>query len=304
MKILTKEQITAFKTFIDAHSSFIITGHKEPDGDCIASSLGIARLLKACGKDYCVLNAGPFKRTEIRPYERYFTSVLPKSYHQIENPAVIIVDCSELSRLGDVDPLITRLDTYILDHHKTAESTEKSIIDSTSPAASCIVQQLYEAIVGPLDKETAEILFFGLSTDTGFFRFLDTNSAEVFMAASRLLQQEQIHVQHTTTLPEANPGVPANCLEQCLIKQTGTMEAASSLLQKISKTRAEWEMKAGTQIHSINFCLLLMALKRLYLYVKKQIIRVHLVSVQEMMLMSVLSRLYLAVADTKTHLVH
>lgn len=187
MKILTQEQITAFKKFIDSHNSFIITGHKEPDGDCIASSLGISRLLKACGKDFCLLNVGPFKRTEIRPYEKYFTPVIPKSFQKAENPAVIIVDCSELSRLGDVDPLITRLDTYILDHHKTAECTENSIVDPSSPAASCIVQQLYEAIAGKLDKETAEILFFGLSTDTGFFRFLDTDSSEVFMAASRLV---------------------------------------------------------------------------------------------------------------------
>lgn len=187
MKLLTQEQIAAFTTFLDSHESFIITGHKEPDGDCIASALGISRLLKARGKQFCLLNVGPFKRTEIRPYEKYFTSVLPKSMQKADNPGVIIVDCSELSRLGDVDPIITRLDTYILDHHKTAECTEKSIIDWTSPAAVCIVQQLYEAIVGPLDKETAEILFFGLSTDTGFFRFLDTNGAEVFMAAARLV---------------------------------------------------------------------------------------------------------------------
>lgn len=187
MKILTEDQINAFRTFIESHDNFVIIGHKEPDGDCIGSSLGIAHLLKACHKQYCTLNVGPFKRTEIRPYEKYFTSVLPKSFQKAENRAVIIVDCSELSRLGDVDPVITRLDTYILDHHKTAESTGFSIIDSESPAAVCIVQQLYEAIVGPLDKETAEILFFGLSTDTGFFRFLDTNSSEVFMAASRLV---------------------------------------------------------------------------------------------------------------------
>lgn len=187
MKLLTQEQITAFKNFIDSHNTFIITGHKEPDGDCIASSLGMAHLLKACGKTYCLLNVGPFKRTEIRPYEKYFTSVLPKSILKAENVGVIIVDCSELSRLGDVDPVITRLDTYILDHHKTAECTEKSIIDPSSPAASCIVQQLFEALAGPLDKETADILFFGLSTDTGFFRFLDSNSSEVFLAASRLV---------------------------------------------------------------------------------------------------------------------
>ena len=47
---------------------------------------------------------------------------------------------------------------------------------------------LYEALVGKLDKETAEILFFGLATDTGYFKFLDNNSPDIFILASRLVE--------------------------------------------------------------------------------------------------------------------
>ena len=46
---------------------------------------------------------------------------------------------------------------------------------------------MYESVVGDIAKDAAEILFTGLCTDTGFFRFLETDSAEVFKAASRLV---------------------------------------------------------------------------------------------------------------------
>ena len=92
-------------------------------------------------------------------------------------------------RLGEIEAQLTDLDTFIIDHHKTAScDTNDSIIDSTSPATAAIIQQLYENIIGTPDKVTANILFFGLSTDTGYFKFLDTTSAEVFMLAARLVE--------------------------------------------------------------------------------------------------------------------
>ena len=39
-----------------------------------------------------------------------------------------------------------------------------------------------------MDKEIADILFFGLCTDTGFFRFLDSDTCEVFEGVSRLVK--------------------------------------------------------------------------------------------------------------------
>jgi phosphoesterase RecJ-like protein len=36
--------------FIRSHSSFLVLGHKEPDGDCVASQLTFASLLRAMGK--------------------------------------------------------------------------------------------------------------------------------------------------------------------------------------------------------------------------------------------------------------
>lgn len=190
MLLLTKEQTDSFSSFINSHETFIIAGHKEPDGDCVASSLGVSFILKNKGKPYILLNAGPFKRTEIKQYADTFTATLPfMTQDERDKCGLIIVDCSELSRLGEIDGDLKGFDTFIIDHHKTADSSkENTIIDPTSPAASLLVQQLFEAVVGKPGKEEAKILFFGLSTDSGFFRYLNENDAQVFNAASRLVE--------------------------------------------------------------------------------------------------------------------
>lgn len=190
MKTISSNQLTNFKNFITNHKAFVICGHKEPDGDCIASSLGVSKILEFYKKPYQILNAGPFKRTETKNFEKYFKNQFVRQTSKLEDTGLIIVDCSETFRLGDMESQVAHLDTFIIDHHKTADTSENtSIIDSTAPAAACIVQQLYEKTVGKLDKETAEILFFGLATDTGFFKFLDDTSSDIFILASRLIKE-------------------------------------------------------------------------------------------------------------------
>ena len=84
---------------------------------------------------------------------------------------------------------MSTLPTFFIDHHKTSfPESQTYIIEPTSPATSYLVQQLYEKLVGPLDKDTAQILFFGLCTDTGYFRFLEENSSDIFMAAARMVE--------------------------------------------------------------------------------------------------------------------
>lgn len=189
MKIISESQITSFKNFINAHETFIIAGHKEPDGDCVSCSLGISYILKHLNKHFQLLNAGPFKRTEIKKYADFFKQEIPFMTLDERNACgLILVDCSEISRIGEIEGDIKGFDTFIIDHHKTAIESENSIIDSTAPAASCLVQQLYENIVGKPSKEEAQTLFFGTATDTGFFRFLNETDKEVFSSVARLVE--------------------------------------------------------------------------------------------------------------------
>lgn len=189
--MITEEEFNSFKKFINNHNFFIVIGHKEPDGDCISSCLGIAEILKHYNKQYQLLSAGPFKRTEIQKFENQFTNEMEfLSEAERKQTGLIICDCSELHRLGEIDGDLKNLDTFVIDHHKTAEipNNAESIIYSKSPAASLLVQLLYEKCVGKLTEKIAKTLFFGLMTDTGFFRFLTNNDTETFLASARLVE--------------------------------------------------------------------------------------------------------------------
>ena len=151
MKLLTEEQIAEFRAFITHHDFFYVAGHKEPDGDCICSCLALGLLIKSTGKTYQLLSAGPFKRPEIHQYEKSFSASMQfLTEEERRSTALIIVDCSEYARLGDIDGDIKNLDTFIIDHHKTAACPEGAscIIDSSAPATCSLVQMLYEGIAG------------------------------------------------------------------------------------------------------------------------------------------------------------
>lgn len=191
MKEITEIEVKAFSDFIKNHNFFYIIGHKEPDGDCISSCLGMKAILEHFKKPYKLLSAGPFKRTEIQEYENLFSNEANfMTEDERKETGLIIVDCSEFSRLGDIEGDIKGLDTFIVDHHKTSSCPENaiSIIDSTCPAAALLVQFLYENLAGKIDKQLAETLFFGIMTDTGFFRFLSSNDASVLVMISHLLE--------------------------------------------------------------------------------------------------------------------
>ncbi len=188
MQIISDESIAEFKKFLDSHEFFFIIGHKEPDGDAIYSCLGMAEILQKLNLQYQLLSAGPFKRNDIRDKAGLFTNTPAfLSEPERKKTGLIILDCSEMARLGDIDGDLRNLDTFIIDHHKTADVKSRCIIDSSSPATACLVVQLYEKIIGNLSETAAKNLFFGISTDTGFFRFLNEDSENVFELVARLV---------------------------------------------------------------------------------------------------------------------
>ena len=205
---ITQEKAEELKAFINNHNFFFIIGHKEPDGDCITSCLGIAAILDHFGKQYQLLSAGPFKRNEVIRWQEKFSSEMTfQDEAERKASGLIIVDCSELVRLGDIDGDLKGMDTFVIDHHKTSEigGEIQGVINPEAPACAFLVQLFYEALIGPVPAELAKILFFGICTDTGFFRFLTDNSAEVFAAASRLVADG---ADPRTTYKDINSGKP------------------------------------------------------------------------------------------------
>lgn len=173
--------------FLGRYPSYYIVGHKEPDGDCVGSQLALQSWLKRRGKEVLGLSAGPFTRTEIAAYEGRF---LPKAPTPVKADAgLVIVDCSSASRVGDAAEGLEGLPSLVIDHHAAGDGHgELRFVVSTAPAVTCLVQAVIEADGGEPSADEAELLLFGLCTDTGFFRHLDERGAEAFAQASRLIR--------------------------------------------------------------------------------------------------------------------
>ncbi len=175
-------------SFLEHYDTYIVIGHKEPDGDCVGSQLALGSFLSRRGKKAVLLSSGPFTRTEISGYAPLFSSSYDSAAMGPESTAVIIVDCSSVSRVGPVaDGLPAGLPLAFIDHHASGEvAGDVRLVDPTAPAVTYLIQGIIEAMSGAPTKEEAEFLLFGLCTDTGFFRHLDERSAEVFAATGRL----------------------------------------------------------------------------------------------------------------------
>jgi bifunctional oligoribonuclease and PAP phosphatase NrnA len=174
--------------FLRAHESFLVLGHKEPDGDCIASQIAVATIITALGKKASLHSVGPFDRPEIEIFAGRFSSVIPDEL--LPGAAAIIVDCSTPDRTGSLGAQVQGLPTLVIDHHSAGETFGTArYIDDSAPSTTFLLFSLFEELEVAVDTETAHLLLFGFCTDTGFFRHLGRTSAETFRTLARIIER-------------------------------------------------------------------------------------------------------------------
>ncbi len=174
--------------FLRSYRSFAVLGHKEPDGDCVASELSLAALLQSLGKTVSVHSAGPFDRPEITDFAGRFRTDAPTPGGQ--GQAVVIVDCSTPDRTGPIGRNVGSAPCLVIDHHSAGEPFGTvRYVDSSAPSTTMLIHQLFEDMGVLPDAETARMILFGLCTDTGFFRHLGPGSSGTFQAVARLVER-------------------------------------------------------------------------------------------------------------------
>lgn len=167
---------------------FLITTHKNPEGDAIGSEMALFYLLKRLKKQVVIVNSDELpqtfnflKRTEsIRTYKKNM---------KIKFDIAIALDCADISRCGQVADLITAGTKIInIDHH--ISNTQFGMLNWVNPVASSTTEmlcQLYKRMGLTLDKNSATALYVGILTDTGSFRYSNT-SPFVHQIAAQLLK--------------------------------------------------------------------------------------------------------------------
>ncbi|MFM1871264.1 MAG: hypothetical protein RL398_686, partial [Planctomycetota bacterium] len=179
--------LSSFAEFLQAHQSFLLTGHENPDGDCLGAQTALVHLLRSQGKQAWIVNPDPIgKSFDFLRRHTEFGSV------RADQPlprfgAAILLDCCQLSRLGTLGPRLREAGTPlgVIDHHVGSEHGDgtHNFVDATAAATGVLVRRLYREFGVPLSAAAAEGVFLSLISDTGWFRYSNTD-AEVFAIAS------------------------------------------------------------------------------------------------------------------------
>ncbi len=177
--------------FLEGFSSyehFILLGHEQPDADCLCSMLGLASFLEKQNKKVTLLAQKPFTRPETLYLENRFSAEW--NHENDGKTLLVLLDLSDPERTGFSLEKIRQYPLMVIDHHDSGKPEGRyRYVDPRSPSTTLLVLKIWEAAGIEPDKETAELLFFGFSTDTGFFRHLEESTQEVFQAVSTLVKQ-------------------------------------------------------------------------------------------------------------------
>ena len=170
---------------IREQKTFCIVGHVRPDGDCIGSQLGLALALKNEGKRVTVWNqdAVPQKYKFLNPDGMF------EKPRQGENfDCVIATDCASFERLGKVGDCISERKVFInIDHHvSNTRYADVNWISPREPSCGELIYRLIKVARWPITKPIADLLFTGISTDTGSFQYANTRPG-TFHAAAELV---------------------------------------------------------------------------------------------------------------------
>jgi phosphoesterase RecJ-like protein len=186
--------ITAAAARIAAARRIILTTHARADGDAIACVAALARALRQPGRqvDAVVHEPVPGRYAFLPGVGSFRVWDLPSAGSVLAGADLLVIaDTCAARQLEPVADVIRRagLPRLAIDHHLTRDDiVDEAWVDESAGACAQMVLRLCEAAGWPVDAETACLLFAGLATDTGWFRFSNADAA-VYEAAARLVQR-------------------------------------------------------------------------------------------------------------------
>jgi bifunctional oligoribonuclease and PAP phosphatase NrnA len=179
------------QTIIDQferNQKFLLASHTHPDGDAIGSLLALGLALMRMSKDVVLYNESP-----IPAVYRFLPSVSTvRQKFELDQhfDAVVLLDCGDIDRVGAVADPISRVPMLInIDHHVTNTCFgHLQWIDGHACATAEIIYRLIKALPVKIDRAIATAIYTGILTDTGSFRFSNTNQSAFAICAEMIDQ--------------------------------------------------------------------------------------------------------------------
>ncbi len=179
---------SAMLEMLDTQRGLLIVGHEDPDCDCLGSMLGLYHAFQGAEKGWRMLRRDPIPAN--LDYLPGLAQMLDPADLDIPGEAVLLLDCGEPRRTGTwLEPMLPGKRLYCIDHHiSNAFRGDLALVEPEASAASEIVAALALSEGRTISDEAALCLYSGMVADTGCFRYNNTSSRSLALAA-RLLPQ-------------------------------------------------------------------------------------------------------------------
>jgi len=201
---------------IKSGRNFLITSHRNPDGDALGSGIALQGLIRKLGKTATVRVRDGFGKPLYNipgANEVVVSDTLPADYPKAYD-AVFAMECPEVARTGYPvlpGPVVN------IDHHLGNEMYgEINYLDIEAPSVGEMVMQMNRRhLQVPLDANIATAIYVSLSTDTGFFRYHNT-TLRAFEAAEELVRAGAVPGDISLWINESVPRGAIKLLGLCL----------------------------------------------------------------------------------------
>ncbi|HXI13474.1 MAG TPA: bifunctional oligoribonuclease/PAP phosphatase NrnA [Thermoanaerobaculia bacterium] len=218
--------------------NFLITGHRNPDGDALGSGLALQRIIRKMGKTAEVVVRDGFGKTLLNIPGAEGVTVsdsLPADYPQAYD-AIFTMECPELERSGF--PVLPGPVVNIDHHLGNTMYGEVNYLDIEAPSVGEMVLHVIRHLRVELDKDTATAIYVSLATDTGFFRYSNT-TLRAFEAAQQLVRAGvnpgEVSLWINESLTAASVKLLGRCLNSLEISEDGkiaTIELSQNFMSE------------------------------------------------------------------------
>lgn len=159
--------------YLKNSKKILLTSHINPDGDAIGSLLALGLALSKSGKFTTLYNESPVDAYRFLPYSEHIVDHCDEKIYD----TAIVLDCGNLERIGKIAPNVSQIPMIInIDHHLTNTGFGNfKIVDPDASSSSEIVYKLIKKMGIKINNAIAAAIYTGIFTDTGSFRFSNTN---------------------------------------------------------------------------------------------------------------------------------
>ncbi len=169
---MINKSIKEIYKLIKKYDVITIYGHINPDPDCYSSSLALRELIRDNfkHKEAYALGFGSEKL-----YDR-LTKYDEISDDKIKESLAIICDCSEVERVSEQRIKLAKQIIKIDHHIESKPFIGVKWVDTDSIACAQMIAELAFTYKWKISKLSAELMYLGICTDSGRFRYAPTNA--------------------------------------------------------------------------------------------------------------------------------